>query len=226
MRAAAVRAPVSSPPVAFMSAIIDGDPAVLRDPDGGPGSRWEGALRAAAAGSTAASAQADLALLALSAVLAHRRQPLAPLMLRWRESRGRQRSLALRELLQTQELLLKLEQQLLLPGLGEAAPLRAAALRDAERELELLRDMTLLVRRNTASRREVALEVLVDLQQLHFQRIDGLLVQADVDASPRPDWAALHDRVQTQLQRWRVSAPPDGDAGAGANAANHPRQDV
>jgi hypothetical protein len=134
----------------------------------------------------------------------------------------RRRGLLQRRFLLGLELLCKLEDQLLLPALTNAAHdavddgSSASAnvgeygpsLAMARREIELLRDLSALVGRTAAGNRDAVISVLQGLSDVHDQRVDALIHGVPVGRVP---WAALEREMRGLLGRWRAEVLSDGD---------------
>lgn len=122
-------------------------------------------------------------------------------------------ALARRALL-CQELLIKLQEQVLLPALLEGRPRAAVAVALAGREADLIRDLSALWHGlsqpapASGEQRGELLAVIDGLAALNAQRVDGLLREAAV-APLR--WPALLDEVEAMLARWRDEWRRDGD---------------
>lgn len=141
----------------------------------------------------------------------------------------RRRGLLQRRLLLGLELLCKLEEQVLFPALDDAldsirhtarrgarnggqaeAPEdeRAQSLATLRREIELLRDLSMLVTRTAAANRDTVVGVLEGLADLHGERLDLLLAAVPAAAVP---WGALEREMRSLLGRWRDEVLADGD---------------
>ena len=99
------------------------------------------------------------------------------------------------------EQLCKIETQLVFPAL-------APALRHAQQEVELLRDLALLVERSAPAERDIAWAVIEGLAELHFARVDALLRQP---GAPRADWRALLDEATAWCAQWGDEMRAGGD---------------
>ena len=125
---------------------------------------------------------------------------------------GRRRGLLQRRFLLGLELLFKLEEQLLLPALTDAQDHvnadTAQSLRNARLEIELLRDLGMLVAHTASGNRDAVVGVLQGLAELHEQRVDALI--ASVPATSVP-WQSLEREMRGQLGRWRAEVISDGD---------------
>lgn len=120
----------------------------------------------------------------------------------------RRRTVVQRRLLLGLELVAKLEEQVVYPALAEAEPGWAADLDQAQQELELLRDLSLLTGRTTAANRDVSMAVLEGMATLHFTRVDGLLGRAGAEVAP---WSAMEREVRGLLGRWQAEVRRDGE---------------
>jgi hypothetical protein len=113
-----------------------------------------------------------------------------------------------RRLLLGHELLAKIEDQLLYPALLDAEPALEPSVRLARKEIELLRELSTLVARTAAGNREFALSVLDGMAQLHFARVDELLLDPGVQSLP---WKQLERQTQALLGRWHQEVVQHGD---------------
>ncbi len=120
----------------------------------------------------------------------------------------RRRTVVHRRLLLGLELVSKLEEQVLLPALAEAEPEWADEIDKAQRELELLRDVSTLSGRTTAANRDVSMAVLEGLAALHMTRIDALLRRRGADSVA---WGRLEREVRGLLGRWHAEVRRDGE---------------
>jgi len=103
------------------------------------------------------------------------------------------------------EQLWKIETQLLLPALQALQP---QSLSPAAQEVEALRDVALLLERSEAPNRELCWAVMQRLAQLHFARVDELLLQP---GAARLDAAALLAEAQDWLAQWAGGDIEDED---------------
>ena len=120
----------------------------------------------------------------------------------------RRRTAVQRRLLLGLELVAKLEEQVVYPALAEAEPGWAGDIEQAQQELELLRDLSLLTGRTTAANRDVSMAVLEGMTSLHVTRLDGLLARPGADNAP---WDAMEREVRGLLGRWHAEVRRDGD---------------
>jgi hypothetical protein len=146
---------------------------------------------------------------ALMALMAEVRQNLRLLFTARQQAQARQRAGLQRQLLFGLELLWKIEEQVLLPALHEAAAARPPdAVCRATHELELMRDLALLAAKTGSHNREITLAVLEGLALLHFAGGASLLAEAPRDAV---DWTALDREVRELLRRWRGEVLAHGE---------------
>lgn len=110
---------------------------------------------------------------------------------------------ALRRLQLGLALLVKLEEQLLLPALGEARGYPWPALDQALRDVVALRELSALLDRAAPLQRTVVVATLEGLARLHFRVLNTMLREADGAAL---SWSALERETRALLQHWR--APP------------------
>ncbi|MCY7316667.1 MAG: hypothetical protein LH480_13915 [Rubrivivax sp.] len=120
----------------------------------------------------------------------------------------RRRTVIQRRLLLGLELISKLEEQILFPALADAEPGWADEIDKAQREVELLRDVSTLSGRTTAGNRDASMAVLEGLAVLHLTRVDTLLKRHGADTVP---WVALEIEVRGLLGRWQVEVRHDGE---------------
>lgn len=142
------------------------------------------------------------------ALLTRLRGVLLDLFARRRETTARQGRLGQRRLLLGLEVLCKIEEQVLLPAVYDVDPDAAKALGHAGKELDLMRDVALLVDRTVSSNRQMVLDILEGLATLHFARIDVLLQRESADAI---DWAAAESQTRSLLSRWHAEVATSGD---------------
>lgn len=144
----------------------------------------------------------------LIALMGGLHEALHALFVQRQQSSGRRRHLLQRRLLLGVELMAKIEEQVVLPALHEAEPDWADDIAPLQRELELLRDVSMLAVQTISANREVALSVLEGMAALHATRLRALLGRTpggDVD------WAALDAEVRALLGRWRSEVEAEGD---------------
>lgn len=145
----------------------------------------------------------------LKALLESHRETLRTQFTLRRESPVRRRVALLGPLLQGLELLWKIEEQVLLPALqAAAAGTSASAVRQADDELDLMRDLAMLAPKTKGSQREVTLAVLEGMAVLHFARVAELMDKAPAGAA---DWAVLEEEVRGLLGRWRSEVHGRGE---------------
>jgi len=101
----------------------------------------------------------------------------------------------------------KMETQLIFPALDAAEALQPS-LRHALREVELLRDMALLVERSEPTQRDIAWSVIEGLAELHFARVDALLQRPSASGA---DWRALLDEATAWLAQGDDEMRAQGD---------------
>jgi uncharacterized membrane protein len=107
------------------------------------------------------------------------------------------------------ELLSKLEEQTVLPAIGEAVPdALPEEIREALREIEVMRDVALLVRRTARANRALALAVLEGLALLHFAHINELVAQL---GSASVNWQHVEAEVHALLAPWHAEVRAGGD---------------
>jgi hypothetical protein len=154
---------------------------------------------------------------ALQALLVGMRSALQGVATARRAAVRRRRGLLQRRLLLGLELLCKLEEQVLFPALGDAvddaAPTGAGndaaqTLATLRREIELLRDLSMLVSRTAAANRDTVVGVLEGIAELHGERVDALV--AGMPAAGVP-WGALEREMRSLLGRWRDEVLTEGD---------------
>lgn len=123
-------------------------------------------------------------------------------------TRRHRRSLAQRRALLGLELLCKLEEQILHPALLEAQPAHRDAVDHADREIQLMRDLSLLATHTVAHNRSLVLSMLDGMLRLHLQHLDSMLRATRADALP---WPALEQQVRAMLGRWNHEIEDTGD---------------
>ena len=106
------------------------------------------------------------------------------------------------------ELMWKIEDQVLLPAVHEAAPSTEAPVRQAHQEIEILRDLAMLAQNTTPSRRMPVWRILQGMADLHLMRVGALLQAPDPSAVP---WADLRQEMRQLLARWRREVQHTGD---------------
>lgn len=99
----------------------------------------------------------------------------------------------------------KIETQLLLPALH---PLNAEVVARAEQEVEILRDLALLARRCEAANRELVWAVTQRLAELHFGRVDALMLQ---QGAAGIEWAGMFSEAESWLAQWAKDLRAGGD---------------
>lgn len=122
--------------------------------------------------------------------------------------RRHRRSLAQRRALLGLELLCKLEEQILNPALQEVRPRQREALDQADREIQLMRDLSLLATHTVAHNRTLVLSMLDGMLRLHLEHLTSVLRATRADALP---WAALEQQMRAMLGRWSVEVEETGD---------------
>lgn len=113
-----------------------------------------------------------------------------------------------RNLLLGLELLWKIEEQVVMPALQEAATALVPAVATGAREIEIMRDLSLRIERSAGAERAVAMAALEGLVRLHCARSGQLLAHAD---DHRVDWFAVHQEILGLLARWQTEIVADGD---------------
>lgn len=115
--------------------------------------------------------------------------------------------------LQGQELVFKLQEQVLLPAVLQAVPHAADTIMLAGREADLIRDLSALLQglpedapASTVQRGEL-LAVIDGLASLNAARVDALLHSPLAAGLP---WPALHSEVEGLLTRWREESRHSG----------------
>lgn len=106
------------------------------------------------------------------------------------------------------ELLWKLEEQVVMPALQQAAPAKAPDVAQATQEIELMRNLSQRVESSGGTARQLALAALEGMFSLHCVASETLLVRIGSDAV---DWSALHKEVQDLLARWRQEIRAHGE---------------
>ena len=145
---------------------------------------------------------------AVLAQLNHLREALQALSSEHNGASRNRKGVVKRRLLLGHELLAKIEDQLLYPSLLQAEPALEPGVTLARREVELLRDLGSLISRTAAANREFALSVLQGMAQLHFARVDELLLDPAVRDLP---WSDLQRQTQALLGRWHREIVEHGD---------------
>ncbi len=153
---------------------------------------------------------------ALTALLAALRAALDGVAVARRSAIRRRRGLLQRKLLLGLELQCKLEEQVLFPALEPALTASHGArpvagmpdLATAQREIELLRDLSMLVARTASANRDTVVGVLEGLADLHGRRVDALVGSVSMHDVP---WASVEREMRGLLGRWRDEVLTDGD---------------
>lgn len=132
----------------------------------------------------------------LAEVAAH----VEPLAERWTVERGRPRTRTLRRLMQTVELLLRLDEEVLLPAVGHGVtPVGGAD--DLIAGIEGLRDTLGLLMRGATGRRDAPMAALRQRQAAHRSAVDAWLA-ASADRLAPATWDTLADQVDDRVAPW------------------------
>ena len=151
----------------------------------------------------------------LTAVLAGLQDALQAVFVQRQQAEGRRRRGLQRRLLLGLELLWKIEEQVLLPAVLDAAPRGTVDVAPLLQEIELMRDLSLLSGQTASGNRDLSMGVLEGMAMLHFERLQACLAAAgDGEQNGREgggiDWPALDAEVQALLGRWRREVAAEG----------------
>jgi len=158
---------------------------------------------------SARPAVSDAGAASLKALLESLRDSLRALFTQRLDAQARRAGQVQQQLLLGLELLWKIEEQVLLPALGGVrSGVSAAEVQHATDELDVMRDLALLVTQTNSSNREITFSVLEGLALLHFARGAELLDQAYAGAA---DWPTLEREVRGLLGRWQLEVQVHGE---------------
>lgn len=151
----------------------------------------------------------------LTALLAGLHEALHALFVQRRQAEGRRRRSLQRRLLLGLELLWKIEEQVVLPAVLDAAPGSSGDVGPLLQEIELMRDLSLLSGQTATGNRDLSMGVLEGLAMLHFERLQGCLAlagaaEASSEEGGSIDWPALDAEVRALLGRWRGEVAAEG----------------
>jgi hypothetical protein len=147
----------------------------------------------------------------LMSVLSGLHEALHALFVQRQQAEGRRRRALQRRLLLGLELLWKIEEQVVLPAVADAAPAAVPGVTVLLQELELMRDLSLLSVQTSSSNRDMSMGVLEGLAMLHFARLqETLAASPGDDPDSAIDWPALEAETQGLLGRWRGEVATDG----------------